>query len=154
MSYNAIPDASRRSSFGADVDADRLAIETLNEHDVKATMACDLNAIVSQWTDDFVVIPGTGDIVRGRSANAANAERAMDQMQGIVPVQYELTPEEITVSGDYAFAWGTYRGVARPSAGGHDIIYSGKFMRILQRQPDGSWKMHRTMATTDTQATA
>jgi uncharacterized protein (TIGR02246 family) len=139
-------------SNNSNPDADRLAIEALNQHDVTATLACDLRAIVSQWTDDFVVIPGTGDIVRGRSANAANAERALEQMQGLVPVQYDLTAEEITVSGDYAFAWGTYHGTARPSGGGNDITYSGKFMRILQRQSDGSWKMHRTMATTDSAA--
>jgi ketosteroid isomerase-like protein len=136
----------------ANTDADRLAIEALNQHDVTATLACDLGAIFSQWTDDFVVIPGTGDIVRGRSVNAANAERAMEQMQGIVPVDYHLNAEEITVSGDYAFEWGTYHGTARPSGGGSDITYSGKFMRILQRQSDGSWKMHRTMATTDAPA--
>ena len=134
-------------SDNSNLDADRLAIEALNDHDVKATMAQDLKAIVSQWTDDFVVIPGTGDIVRGRSANAASAERAMEQMQGVVPVQYDLNTEEITVSGDYAFAWGTYRGLAR--AGETEMTYSGKFMRILQRQPDGAWKMHRTMATND-----
>jgi len=136
-------------AINSNPDADRLAIETLNQHDITATLACDLKAIVSQWTDDFVVIPGTGDVVRGRSVNAANAERAMEQMQGIVPVDYDLNVEEITVSGDYAFEWGTYRGTARPSGGGSDITYSGKFMRILQRQSDGSWKMHRTMATTD-----
>ena len=139
-------------SDNSNPDTDRLAIEALNAHDVKATMAQDLKALVSQWTDDFVVIPGTGDIVRGRSANAANAERAMEQMQGIVPVQYDLTAEEITVSGDYAFAWGTYRGTAR--AGETEMTYSGKFMRILQRQPDGAWKMHRTMATTDPPASS
>ena len=141
-------------SSNANPDADRLAIEALNQHDVKATLAQDLKAIVSQWTEDFVVIPGTGDIVRGRSVNAANAERAMEQMKGIVPVDYDLHVEEITVSGDYAFEWGTYLGTARPTGGGGDITYSGKFMRILQRQSDGSWKMHRTMATTDAPAKA
>jgi uncharacterized protein (TIGR02246 family) len=139
-------------SSNANPDADRLAIEALNQHDVKATLAQDLKAIVSQWTEDFVVIPGTGDIVRGRSVNAANAERAMEQMKGIVPVDYDLNAEEITVSGDYAFVWGTYCGTARPSGGGSDLTYRGKFMRILQRQSDGSWKMHRTMATTDAPA--
>jgi len=137
-------------SDSSNLDVDRLAIEALNAHDVRATMACDLEALVSQWTDEFVVIPGTGDIVRGRSANAANAERAMEQMQGIVPLRYDLNAEEITVSGDYAFEWGTYRGTAR--AGDNEISDSGKFMRILRRESDGSWKMHRTMATTDAPA--
>jgi ketosteroid isomerase-like protein len=59
--------------------------------------------------------------------------------------------EEITVIGDHAFAWGTYHSTVRPRAGGADITYTGKLMRILQRQLDGAWKMHRTMMTADPQ---
>jgi ketosteroid isomerase-like protein len=72
-------------------------------------------------------------------------------MQAFIPVDYVVDIEEITISGDYAFEWGAYRGVVRPRAGGDEMSYSGKLMRILQRQPDGSWKMHRTMVTTDPQ---
>ena len=54
-------------------EADRRAINALNDHDVKAALASDVEAIVSQWTDDFTVIPPSGPIVRGRSANAALA---------------------------------------------------------------------------------
>jgi ketosteroid isomerase-like protein len=127
-------------------EADRRAIEALNQHDVKASLANDLDAIVSQWTDDFVVLPPAGPIVRGRSA-AAEQGRAQNQALIIVDCGFEF--EEITVSGDYAFEWGTYRWTARPRAGGGDMTFSGKLMRILQRQPDGTWKMHRTMATVD-----
>jgi ketosteroid isomerase-like protein len=74
-----------------------------------------------------------------------------EQMQALIPVDYVVEFEEITVVGDYAFEWGTYRGAARPRAGGSDMTYSGKLMRILQRQPDGAWKMHRTMVTSDPQ---
>ena len=135
----------------SNLDADRRAIEALNQHDVKAALANDVDAIVSQWTDDFVVLPAAGPIVRGRSANAAAAEQGKEQMQALIPVDYVVEFEEITVSGDYAFEWGTYRVTARPRAGGNDLTYSGKLMRILQRQPDGTWKMHRTMVTSDPQ---
>lgn len=131
------------------LEADRRAIEALNQHDVKAALAGDVEAIVSQWTDDFVVIPPAGPIVRGRSANAALVEQAKEQMQALIPVDYIVEIEEIIVTGDYAFEWGTYRGAARPRAGGSDATYSGKLLRILQRQPDGRWKMHRTMTTSD-----
>ena len=57
--------------------------------------------------------------------------------------------EEITVSGEFAYEWGTYRGSVRPRAGGEAMSYHGKLLRILQRQADGSWKMHRTMTTND-----
>ena len=134
------------------LDADRRAIEALNEHDVKAALANDVDAIVSQWTDDFVVLPPVGPIVRGRTANLAAAELGKEQMQALIPLEYVVDFEEITVVGDYAFEWGTYRGTARPRAGGSDVTFSGKLMRILQRQSDGSWKMHRTMLTSDVQS--
>jgi ketosteroid isomerase-like protein len=130
---------------------DRRAIEALNQHDVKAAMASDIEAIMSQWSDDFVVLPPVGPIVRGLSANTAAAEQGKEQMQALIPLEYVVDFEEITVTGDYAFEWGTYRGATRPRAGGSDVTFSGKLMRILQRQPDGSWKMHRTMMTTDSQ---
>jgi ketosteroid isomerase-like protein len=131
------------------LDADRRAIEALNEQDVRAALRSDIDAIVSQWTEDFVILPPAGPIVRGRSANAAAAEQGRTQMQAFIPVDYVVDVEEITVAGDYAFEWGTYRSSIRPRTGGDVMSYSGKLMRILQRQPDGSWKMHRTMMTAD-----
>ncbi len=130
----------------SNLEADRRAIEALNQHDVKASLANDLDAIVSQWTDGFVVLPPAGPIVRGRSAAA---ELGKEQNQALIIVDCVFDFEEITVTGDYAFEWGKYRWTARPRAGGSDMTFSGKLMRILQRQPDSSWKMHRTMATID-----
>jgi len=130
------------------LENDLRSIEALNQHDVTATLAMDTDAIISQWTDDFVVLHA-GPITRGRSANAAAAKQSMEQMKSLKPIEYNLDVQEITIAGDYAFEWGTYRGSARSLTGGENVSYAGKFMRILQRQPDGSWKMHRTMATTD-----
>jgi len=132
-------------------DEDRRAIEALNDHDVKATLAGDVDAIVSQWTEDFTILPPAGPIMRGRSANAAAAEQGKAQLQALIAVDYDVDFEEITVTGNHAFAWGTYRSAVRPRSGGAVITYSGKLMRILQRQPDGAWKMHRTMMTADPQ---
>jgi ketosteroid isomerase-like protein len=86
----------------SNLEADRRAIEALNQHDVKAALASDIDAIVSQWTDDFVVLPPAGPIVRGRSANAAAAEQGKEQMQALIPVDYVVEFEEIIVTGDYA----------------------------------------------------
>jgi hypothetical protein len=43
----------------------------------------------------------------------------------------------------------TYRHIRRPRDGGETVRTSGKLMRILQRQQDGSWKIHRSIATVD-----
>ena len=127
---------------------DLRAIEALNQHDVQAALAGDTHAIASQWTDDFVVL-SSGPTLRGREAHALMLERGAEQAKAFVSIDYTVAFEEITVLGDYAYEWGSYRGSMRPRAGGETISYGGKLLRILQRQPDGAWKMHRTMMTSD-----
>jgi len=131
------------------VDVDLRAIEALNRQDSKAVMENDVATIISQWTDDFVVLPAAGPIVRGRQANVDITERGREQLQAIEPIEYTADFEEIRVLGDYAYEWGTYRGRMRPRAGGTIVSYSGKLMRILRREPNGNWKMHRTILTSD-----
>ena len=130
------------------LDDDVRAIQALNQHDVQAVLSGDTRAITSQWTDDFVVL-SSGMIVRGKDANVAMVEASAEQINAFVPVDYVVEFEEITVLGDYAYEWGTYRGSMRPRAGGETTSYGGKLLRILRRQADGSWKMHRTMMTSD-----
>ena len=129
-------------------DADLRAIQALNQQDMKAALDNDIDTITSQWTDDFVVL-SAGPIIRGRAAHVAIAEQSRPHLQAIEPLDYVVAFEEIQICGDYAFEWGTYHSRMRPRAGGDVISSSGKLMRILQKQPDGSWKMHRTMLTTD-----
>jgi ketosteroid isomerase-like protein len=131
------------------MQAELRAIANLNQRDIDAVLASDLDAIFSQWTEDFAVLPQIGPIIRGRTANIAMVEQSREQLQAMLPVEYSVDFQEIMICGDYAFEWGVFRGSSRPRSGGETLNYSGKLMRILQRQPDGSWKMHRTMATTE-----
>ena len=131
-----------------DLQEDLRAIEALNQHDVDAVLSGDFDALISQWTDDFVVITG-GAIVRGRDANAALTEGARATAHLLEPVEHHLDFEETIVAGDYAFQWGTVRSSSRAIETGEVYSSSGKLLRILQRQPDGSWKMHRTMTVPD-----
>ena len=54
--------------------------------------------------------------------------------------------EEVIVAGDYAIQWGTFSSTSRSRENGELFAGGGKLMRILQRQADGSWKMHRPAA--------
>ena len=130
------------------LDNDLRAIQALNRHDVDAVLAGDISAIAAQWTDDFVTLSSRATI-RGKAANLALIEASAEQMHAFEPVDYVVEFEEITVSGEFAYEWGTYRGSVRPRAGGEAMSYHGKLLRILRRQVDGSWKMHRTMMTND-----
>src|SRR5688572_24935756 len=106
-------------------------------------------ALIPQWTEDLVAIPPAGPILRGRAAYVAVVEQIRDQMKGVEVVENVVDFEEVKVLGDYAYEWGTYRGRMRPSGGGETVAYGGNLMRILQRHPDGTWKMHRAIWTND-----
>ena len=132
-------------SYVSSVDHDVRAIEAVNQRDVQFALANDADKMMSQWTDDVVLLPSEGPIMRGRDAIA-------DAFRGVARpdiLEYVLDIQEVKVLGDHAFQWGTYSYSMRPRAGGEAVRIAGKLMRILQRQADGSWKIHRGMTTVD-----
>lgn len=128
------------------VENDLRAIEAINQREVQAALAGDTAMMMSQWTDDFVLLPPAGPILRGRSA-IADVFRGVENRVEVLEAVFDI--QEVKVLGDHAFQWGTYQQSVRPRAGGEAVRSGGKLMRILQRQPDGSWKMYRTISTVD-----
>ena len=132
-------------SHPSSVESDLRAIEAINQRDVQFARAGDSAMMMSQWTDDIVLLPPAGPIQRGRRMIA-------DGFRGVENpnlLDYVLDIQEVKVVGDHAFQWGTYRYSLLPREGAETVRISGKIMRILQRQPDGSWKIHRGMTTVD-----
>jgi uncharacterized protein (TIGR02246 family) len=127
------------------LENDLRAIEVINQRDVQYALANDAAMMMSQWTDDFVLLPPAGPILRGRSviAEAYRGLLSLEILESVLDIQ------EVKVLGDHAFQWGTYHYTVRPREGGETVRTSGKLMRILQRQPDGSWKMYRGISTVD-----
>lgn len=125
---------------------DLRAIEAINQRDVQFALAGNTAGMTSQWADDIVLLQPDGAIVRGRSTIA----ETMRGLEAVVePIEYVLDMQEVKVLGDHAYQWGTYRYAMRPRAGGETVRVSGKIMRILQRQLDGSWKIYRGISTVD-----
>ena len=131
------------------LEKDLSAIQALNQRHIEAVLSSDIEAVMSLWSDNFTVLPPVGPIVRGRRANAEIVQKGMEHIHAFEPLEYVEDFEETKVDGEYAFEWGTYRGSSRPRAGGDSVSYSGKLLRILQRQSDGSWKMYRTISTSE-----
>ena len=134
------------------LENDLRAIQALNQRHIEAALSSDIETVMSLWSDDFTVIPPVGPIVRGGRANAEIVQKGREQIHAFEPLEHVEDFEEIKVVGDYAFEWGTYRGTSRPRAGGDPVSSGGKLLRILQRHPDGSWKMYRTIFTSDPSA--
>ena len=124
---------------------DREKIETLHFTDMAASKAGDLQTLRSLMSDDAVVMPPGGRMIRGKAALDRSFEMMSRAPRMTEVLEYRFDWHEIEICGDYAFEWGYIVGSER--ALGSDAVTDEKYhvMRILQRQPDGEWKVHRTI---------
>ena len=124
-------------------DSDLKAIEALHRKDVEASKAGDFEALRTLIDDDGVLLPPGASLQRGREG-LDDAFRAMQaQHRRVEVLEYEQHFEEVVVLGDYAFEWGIMTGSQRYEG----QVSSGRYhlMRILKKQPDGSWKIYRSI---------
>ena len=128
------------------LEEDLRAIKAIDQRDVQFALANDPAKMMSQWTDEIVLLQPGAPIMRGRTAIA---EASGGAAASVEILDYVLDIQEVTVLGDHAVQWGTYHYDLRPRAGGEPVRTSGKIMRILQRQSDGSWKIHRGINAVD-----
>ena len=57
--------------------------------------------------------------------------------------------EEVEVAGDWAWARASYSLRLVPASGGEPLTETGKYLAVFKRQPDGSWKTHRSCFNAD-----
>ncbi len=122
---------------------DLQAIEALHRKDVEASKARDFETLRGLIDDDGVLMPPGEPPCRGREALDDAFGSMKDQHQNVEVLEYEQHFEEVVVLGEYAFEWGTLTGSQR----GDGQIMAGRYhlMRILKKQPDGAWKVYRSI---------
>ncbi len=125
------------------------AIKELHEKDRQASLDGDLETLLSLFTEDGMAIPTDGEIVRGKDELRKMLERNLKQLQEYLLVEYIQDFKEIRILGDYAYEWGSYSGKYISKKDGSEITGSGKLMRILKLDTDGSWKVSRSIWTVD-----
>lgn len=118
-------------------------IEELRRKDIAASLRYDPAALAELCTEDVVMLPPGGSPVRGRDAVRAGLEHSKATAAEVV--EYREDFEETLVFGDHAVEWGWISGAERPHAGGEVQRSRYHVMRILKRQPDGSWRVHRSI---------
>ncbi len=96
-------------------------------------------------SDDAVIMPPDGKLVRGRKEIDANYSRMKEAMSQVEVLDYVLDFEEVKVLGDYAYEWGEIRGCMRSKGSNKVECATYKVMRILHKQQDGHWKVHRVI---------
>lgn len=126
------------------MDDDAIAgIEALRRRDVEASLRYDPAALAALSTEDVVMLAPGAAPVRGRDAVRAGLERS--KLSADEVLEYREDFEETLVFGEYAVEWGWISGTERPRGGGEPRHSRYHVMRILTRQPDGSWRVHRSI---------
>ncbi len=120
------------------LEADVEAIEFLLREEVAAVQAGDVEAQLAIRTADVLEMPPDELPFIG-----VEAYRTWSNDD---PFSYQIiaaSMDEIRVTGDWAYSRFSYTWVLTPMSGGESVEASGKGIWIVQRQPDGSWRIAR-----------
>ena len=117
--------------------------EAIQEFMKEWTAACnseDADRKAALWTEDAIfMLPGKTII--GREAIRDRFQFISDKQRG----KFTRTIYEITVEDDYALVRSRTKIIWTPRDGGDATVENDKDLNILQKQPDGSWKIARLM---------
>jgi uncharacterized protein (TIGR02246 family) len=103
-----------------------------------ATNDGDMERWLALWIDDAIQMPPGAP----RRVGKAEIRREMQPLFGLFDaVKMLIHIEEVRILGDWAYAHGTYEFKMAPREEGEARRHSGKFLDILEKQVDGSWKI-------------
>jgi uncharacterized protein (TIGR02246 family) len=124
---------------------DLTKINAVRDGFAAAFNAGDAAKVVDLYTADAVAMPSHHATVTGRDALLAYNRDFFNQMSAKVTI----TPVETTVSGNLGYDRGTYTMTVTPKSGGAPMNDQGKYVVVLQKQSDGSWKVTRDIDNSD-----
>lgn len=123
--------------------ADRVAIEELHRRDEAASRAQDFATLRTLMSPDAVVLAPGSAAKRGPEVHASLSKQET-AVRGVRILDYRFEWEELQIAHNYAFEWGRIVGAVE-GADGQPIPMRYNVMRVLQRQENGSWLVHRTI---------
>ena len=129
-----------------DVAQDKVAIGKTLEEYAAAWKVSDAPRLGRLYTEDATILPGDHVAENGVAAIVKYNQEFFNQF---TPQTFDISPQESEVVGDWAFSRGAFSFSAQPKAGGPPLSDRGKYIIILKRQADGSWKWLRDMDNSD-----
>ena len=130
----------------ANAPADLQSIETLRNAFASAYMAGNADAIGALYTDDAVTQTNMQATATGRPAIIEQLKGTFSQFN----LKMDITPEETHTLGNSGWERGRYTMSMSPKAGGAPMAMDGRYMILLEKGADGSWKLSRDMDNTAT----
>ena len=122
----------------ANVEADVAAIKASIDEFVQLYNAGDFDRIVSIfYAENAIQMLPNESICRGKEAILLGYHKAHELNDEHID---SSVVEDVRVSGDLAVVWGIDRGTTTPKNGGEPVKYDLKWLNVLERQSDGTWK--------------
>ena len=102
----------------------------------QAYMDGDYEAMAQAYTEDGRILPPGPKIIQGRE----DIHARWIMPEGYTIVKHLVSPEEIEVTGNYAYDVGYYEGITR-NPEGEESAWKGKYL-IVWKKEEGVWKIH------------
>jgi uncharacterized protein (TIGR02246 family) len=117
---------------------DEAAIRALDAEWGRAASAGEANAVAALYTSDATVLPPMEPLRQGEAAS----KYWIDVLNGFSGPT-DLTTTAVEGRGDLAYAVGKYRQTLTPKKAGAKPLPTeeGKYLEVLKKQADGSWKI-------------
>jgi uncharacterized protein (TIGR02246 family) len=126
---------------------DEAAVRAVDAAWAKAATAGDGKGVAALYTDDATLLPPGEPMKKGAAAKTYWVDFA-NAFSGPT----ELNTTTVEGHGDLAYATGTYRMTLTPKKPGAKPlpVEQGKYVEVLKKQADGSWKIVHDIWNQDT----
>ncbi|MFQ5797807.1 MAG: YybH family protein [Bacteroidota bacterium] len=114
-------------------EEDVAATRSTREAYVQAVLAGDSAATGAQFTEDAVLMPPNQPLVEGRSDIGA-------WYASFTVTEVTLTEAQVDGGGGLGYERGTYSVTSSTEDMPEAVSDTGKYLLILRKQPDGSWR--------------
>jgi len=128
----------------------REAIEQLHRQDVEATLSGKADDFAKLWDSQAVRLQPGSPAEIGKAVIYTDDKHEEANSNAGRTLCYQSEIKDLQIAGDWAFEWGyfSYKESANAKPG------RGKVLRVLKRQPDGSWKFTHVMSFTEQRESA
>jgi uncharacterized protein (TIGR02246 family) len=115
---------------------DKTIITAISAERAQAFNKGNAAGIAKHFTEDAFLMAPESETKRGRAEIEAYYQAIFDEFE----TELESGYEDIKVDGDLAYGRGFAKVWLTPKSGGEKIYSESKYLNILERQSDGTWK--------------
>lgn len=118
---------------------DRDAIARVFQDYAASLNAGDIDRWMKLWDADGIQMPPDDQAMFGHEEIRARNGKFVDTYNWAMTVDLK----ETEIAGAWAYGRGFYTATLTPKKDGDHVLIDGKFLTILKRQTDGSWRFYR-----------